>query len=145
MPKRMVIYLFTAKVLAGPSGDLASEHHDHLSFPIDNVQQLKSMVTDLFGDRLSACRTTENSSLAETRSDGCGTVCPVAGLARTLPLQSRTGLRVRIACKGRRSTALALKRDVKTHPTCCEVGRNPKARSLARIQTLIRNASERER
>ena len=96
-------------------------------------------------DRLSACRTTENSSLAETRSDGCGTVCPVAGLARTLPLQSRTGLRVRIACKGRRSTALALKRDVKPHPTRCEVGRNPKARSLARIQTLIRNASERER
>jgi hypothetical protein len=87
----------------------------------------------------------ENSSIAETRSDGCGVVCPVAGLAPTLPLQSRTGLRVRIACKGRRSTALAFKRDVKPHPTRCEVGRNPKARSLARIQTLIRNASERER
>ena len=48
-------------------------------------------------------------------------------------------------CKGRRSTALALKRDVKPHPTRREGGRNPKARSLARIQTLIRNASERER
>src|SRR5450432_2484779 len=95
-------------------------------------------------DCLSACRTAENSSIAETRSDGCGTVCPVAGLAGTLPLQSRTGLRVRIACKGRRSTALAVKRDVKAHPTRCEVGRSPKARSLARIQTLIRNASDRE-
>jgi hypothetical protein len=66
-----------------------------------------------------------------------GIVCSLAGLAPTLPLQSRTGLQVHIACKGQRSTALALQRDGKPHPTRCEVGRNPKARSLARIQIIV--------
>ena len=45
-------------------------------------------------DCLSARRPAENSSIAETRSNGRGIVRPTAGLARTMPLQSRQRLRL---------------------------------------------------
>ena len=41
------IYLFTTNVLDGLLGDLNSEQHGHLSLAVDNVKQLKSMVSDL--------------------------------------------------------------------------------------------------
>jgi PAS domain S-box-containing protein len=41
------IYLFTTNVLDGLLGDLNSEQHEHLSLAVDNVKQLKSMVSDL--------------------------------------------------------------------------------------------------
>jgi hypothetical protein len=44
--------------------------------------------------RLSARRLIEDGSLTETRSHGRGIVCATAGLERTLPIQSRDGLRL---------------------------------------------------
>jgi len=44
--------------------------------------------------RLSACRLTEDGSLTEARSHGRGIVCATARLERTLPIQSRDGLRL---------------------------------------------------
>jgi PAS domain S-box-containing protein len=41
------IYLFTTNVLDGLLGDLTPEQREHLTFALDNVKQLKSMVSDL--------------------------------------------------------------------------------------------------
>ena len=41
------IYLFTTNVLDGLLGDLNPEQHEHLTFALDNIKQLKSMVGDL--------------------------------------------------------------------------------------------------
>jgi PAS domain S-box-containing protein len=41
------IYLYTTNVLDGLLGDLNSEQRKHLTFAVDNVKQLKSMVSDL--------------------------------------------------------------------------------------------------
>jgi PAS domain S-box-containing protein len=41
------IYLFTTNVLDGLHGDLNSEQREQLTFVLDNVSQLKSMVSDL--------------------------------------------------------------------------------------------------
>jgi len=41
------IYLFTTNLLDGVLGDLTPEQHEHLTFALDNVKQLKSMVSDL--------------------------------------------------------------------------------------------------
>jgi PAS domain S-box-containing protein len=41
------IYLFTTNVLDGLLGDLNPEQREHLTFALDNVKQLKSMVSDL--------------------------------------------------------------------------------------------------
>lgn len=41
------IYLFTTNVLDGLLGDLNPEQHEHLALALENVQQLKSMVSDL--------------------------------------------------------------------------------------------------
>jgi PAS domain S-box-containing protein len=41
------IYLFTTNVLDGLLGDLNPEQREHLAFALDNVKQLKSMVSDL--------------------------------------------------------------------------------------------------
>ena len=41
------IYLFTTNVLDGLLGDLTPEQHEHLTFALDNVNQMKSMVSDL--------------------------------------------------------------------------------------------------
>ena|ERR1022692_2217026 len=41
------IYLFTTNVLDGLLGDLNPEQREHLTFAVDNVRQLKSMVSDL--------------------------------------------------------------------------------------------------
>jgi PAS domain S-box-containing protein len=41
------IYLFTTNVLDGLLGDLNPEQHEHLSHALDNINQLKSMVSDL--------------------------------------------------------------------------------------------------
>jgi PAS domain S-box-containing protein len=41
------IYLFTTNVLDGLLGDLNPEQHEHLSLAVDNIKQLKSMVSDL--------------------------------------------------------------------------------------------------
>ena len=41
------IYLFTSNVLDGLIGDLTPEQREHLTFALDNVKQLKSMVSDL--------------------------------------------------------------------------------------------------
>jgi nitrogen-specific signal transduction histidine kinase len=41
------IYLFTTNLLDGVLGDLTPDQHEHLTFALDNVKQLKSMVSDL--------------------------------------------------------------------------------------------------
>jgi PAS domain S-box-containing protein len=41
------IYFFTTNVLDGVFGDLTSEQHKHLALALDNVTQLKDMVSDL--------------------------------------------------------------------------------------------------
>ena len=41
------IYFFTTNVLDGLLGDLNPEQHEHLTFSLDNVKQLKDMVSDL--------------------------------------------------------------------------------------------------
>jgi PAS domain S-box-containing protein len=41
------IYFFTTNVLDGVFGDLTPEQHDHLALALDNVTQLKDMVSDL--------------------------------------------------------------------------------------------------
>jgi signal transduction histidine kinase len=41
------IYFFTTNVLDGLLGDLTSEQREHLGFALDNVKQLKGMVSDL--------------------------------------------------------------------------------------------------
>ncbi len=41
------IYLFTTNVLDGLLGDLTPDQHEHLTFALDNIKQLKSMVGDL--------------------------------------------------------------------------------------------------
>jgi PAS domain S-box-containing protein len=41
------IYLFTTNLLDGLLGDLNPEQHEHLTLALENVQQLKSMVSDL--------------------------------------------------------------------------------------------------
>jgi PAS domain S-box-containing protein len=41
------IYLFTTNVLDGLLGDLNPEQHEHLTLALENVKQLKSMVSDL--------------------------------------------------------------------------------------------------
>jgi PAS domain S-box-containing protein len=41
------IYLFTTNLLDGVFGDLTADQHEHLTFALDNVKQLKSMVSDL--------------------------------------------------------------------------------------------------
>jgi PAS domain S-box-containing protein len=41
------IYLFTTNVLDGLLGDLNPKQREHLTFALDNVKQLKSMVSDL--------------------------------------------------------------------------------------------------
>jgi len=41
------IYFFTTNVLDGLLGDLTPEQHEHLAFALDNVKQLKDMVSDL--------------------------------------------------------------------------------------------------
>ncbi|MGA9257175.1 MAG: PocR ligand-binding domain-containing protein, partial [Candidatus Sulfotelmatobacter sp.] len=41
------IYLFTTNLLDGIHGDLTPDQHEHLTFALDNVKQLKSMVGDL--------------------------------------------------------------------------------------------------
>jgi PAS domain S-box-containing protein len=41
------IYLFTTNVLDGLLGDLAPDQHEHLTFALNNINQLKSMVGDL--------------------------------------------------------------------------------------------------
>jgi signal transduction histidine kinase len=41
------IYLFTTNVLDGLLGDLTPDQHEHLTFALDNINQLKSMVGDL--------------------------------------------------------------------------------------------------
>jgi len=41
------IYLFTTNLLDGVFGDLTPDQHEHLRFALDNVKQLKSMVSDL--------------------------------------------------------------------------------------------------
>jgi PAS domain S-box-containing protein len=41
------IYFFTTNVLDGVFGDLTPEQHKHLAFALDNVTQLKDMVSDL--------------------------------------------------------------------------------------------------
>ena len=41
------IYLFTTNILDGLLGDLTPEQHEHLTFALNNVIQLKSMVSDL--------------------------------------------------------------------------------------------------
>jgi PAS domain S-box-containing protein len=40
------IYLFTTNVLDGLLGDLNPEQHEHLSLALDNIKQLKTMVSD---------------------------------------------------------------------------------------------------
>jgi signal transduction histidine kinase len=41
------IYFFTTNVLDGLLGDLTSEQREHLTLALDNVKQLKGMVSDL--------------------------------------------------------------------------------------------------
>jgi len=41
------IYIFTTNLLDGVCGDLTPYQHEHLTFALDNVKQLKSMVSDL--------------------------------------------------------------------------------------------------
>jgi PAS domain S-box-containing protein len=41
------IYLFTTNLLDGLLGDLTPQQHEHLTFALENVTQLKSMVSDL--------------------------------------------------------------------------------------------------
>ena len=41
------IYIFTTNLLDGIYGDLTSYQHEHLTLALENVQQLKSMVSDL--------------------------------------------------------------------------------------------------
>ena len=41
------IYFFTTNVLDGLLGDLTPEQHQHLAFALDNIKQLKGMVSDL--------------------------------------------------------------------------------------------------
>jgi PAS domain S-box-containing protein len=41
------IYLFTTNLLDGVFGDLTPDQQEHLTFALDNVKQLKSMVSDL--------------------------------------------------------------------------------------------------
>jgi PAS domain S-box-containing protein len=41
------IYIFTTNLLDGIYGDLTSFQHEHLTLALDNVKQLKSMVSDL--------------------------------------------------------------------------------------------------
>ena len=41
------IYFFTSNVLDGLIGDLTPEQHEHLTFALNNVKQLKNMVSDL--------------------------------------------------------------------------------------------------
>ena len=43
------------------------------------------------------------------------------------------------------ATAVAYLGNVETHPASCKEGWHRKARSLARIQTLVRNTPKRER
>jgi PAS domain S-box-containing protein len=41
------IYFFTTNVLDGVVGDLTPDQHKHLAFAVDNIKQLKDMVSDL--------------------------------------------------------------------------------------------------
>jgi signal transduction histidine kinase len=41
------IYFFTTNVLDGVFGDLNLEQRKHLTFALDNIGQLKNMVSDL--------------------------------------------------------------------------------------------------
>ena len=86
------IYLFTTNVLDGLLGGLTPEQHKHLTLALDNVKQLKSMVSDLLditrvdtyklsvkpqhvsavtliADGLSTCRTNAAAKRISLRSD----------------------------------------------------------------------------
>jgi PAS domain S-box-containing protein len=86
------IYFFTTNVLDGVFGDLTREQHEHLALALDNVTQLKDMVSDLLditrvethkltlaqqpmslsqvtSEVLSACRTNATAKNISLRAD----------------------------------------------------------------------------
>jgi PAS domain S-box-containing protein len=86
------IYFFTTNVLDGLLGDLTPQQHEHLAFALDNVKQLKDMVSDLLditrvetrkltvepqhaspgkliAEALSTCRTNAAAKSISLRSD----------------------------------------------------------------------------
>jgi PAS domain S-box-containing protein len=59
------IYFFTTNVLDGLLGDLTPAQHNHLAFALDNIKQLKDMVSDLLDiSRVEAHKLTVEPQLA---------------------------------------------------------------------------------
>jgi PAS domain S-box-containing protein len=71
------IYLFTTNVLDGLLGEVTPEQHEHLTFALDNISQLKSMVSDLLDlSRVDAHKLTaipQRVSLVRLIADVLGT------------------------------------------------------------------------
>jgi hypothetical protein len=102
------IYFFTTNVLDGVFGDLSPEQHKHLALALDNVTQLKDMVSDLLDiTRVETHKLTlapQPTSLVKVTSEvlsTCGTSAAAknislrADLAANLPLVWADPARVR--------------------------------------------------
>jgi PAS domain S-box-containing protein len=78
------IYIFTTNLLDGVCGDLTPDQHEHLTFALDNVKQLKSMVSDLLDiTRVETHKLTvepQHLSLAKLMDDVLSTCLPNAAV-----------------------------------------------------------------
>ena len=85
------IYLFTTNVLDGLLGGLTPEQHKHLTLALDNVKQLKSMVSDLLDiTRVDTYKLTvkpQHVSASKLIADGLGT-CRTNAEAKRISLRS---------------------------------------------------------
>lgn len=85
------IYLFTTNVLDGLLGGLTPEQHKHLTLALDNVKQLKSMVSDLLDiTRVDTYKLTVKSqhvSAVTLIADGLST-CRTNAAAKHITLRS---------------------------------------------------------
>jgi PAS domain S-box-containing protein len=85
------IYFFTTNVLDGVFGDLTPEQHKHLALALDNVTQLKDMVSDLLDiTRVDTHKLTlacQPTSLVKVSSDVLST-CRTNAAAKNLSLRA---------------------------------------------------------
>jgi PAS domain S-box-containing protein len=88
------IYIFTTNLLDGVYGDLTSYQHEHLTLALDNVKQLRSMVSDLLDiTRVETHKLTvepEHLSLAKLIDDVLST-CLTNAAVKEVTLRSDVG------------------------------------------------------
>jgi PAS domain S-box-containing protein len=88
------IYVYTTNVLDGLLGELTPEQHEHLAFALENVQQLKGMVSDL----LDVTRVATHKLIVEPRhASPTKLIAEVLGACRTNAAMKNINLRSEIA------------------------------------------------